>query len=252
MSLHFVRQESGEAIYICPDCGKPKLSWNASRGLGRCFTCDKGYNEVTFGRLLGKELTSDSPKVSWRRPTPSAGYAEAWENPQCRAYMQGRGVGQEVTEACGALYADSQVHFPVWSPFGQPPMMMRRSILPGEKGWRSFPADKAGYLFGAWPESGVVVLVEGVYDVLSPGLWGRAVATLGKAVSFDMAMWIAANSKRLFLWFDPDEAGILGAVHTSFLFADILGQEVTVIRAKEPGSCTPAEAEEILKGCGVV
>ena len=205
MSLTFVGQEGSETIYICPDCGKPKLSWNASRGLGRCFTCDKGYNGVTFGRLFGRELTSDGPKVSWRRPKPSEGYVEAWENPRCRAYLISRGVGRELAEACGALYADDQVHFPVWSPFGAPPMLMRRSILPGEKGWRSFPADTGSYLFGDWSGSAYVVLVEGTYDVLTPGLWGRAVAVLGKSLSFDMAMWLASHNRRIFVWFDDDE-----------------------------------------------
>ena len=249
MSLKFVRQNGAETLYTCPDCGKPKLNWNASRGLGRCFTCDKGYNTVTFQRLLGVELTLQ-PQVSWRRPKPSEGYVEAWGYPRCRAYMQGRGVGQEVTEACGALYADDQVHFPVWSPFEMPPMLMRRSILPGEKGWRSFAGHKGDYLFGKWPTNGTVILAEGTFDVLTPGLWGKAVATLGKTVSFDMAMWLASNSERLFVWFDPDAAGKMGALATALLLSTIWGKEVAVIQAKEPGSCTPQEAEEILKGAG--
>ena len=251
MSLRFVRQEGAEALYICPDCGKPKLSWNAARGLGRCLTCGKGYNEVTFGRLLGKELTADVPKVSWRRPTPAVGFAEAWNDPRCRAYLLGRGVDQMQAEMCGVLYADDQVHFAVWSPFGDPPMLMRRSILPGKKGWRSFSASKENYLFGEWPIYGPVVLVEGTFDVMTPNLWGAAVATLGKSVSFDMAMWIASHSEQVFIWYDPDAAGIEGSLHVADLLTS-LGSLPRLIHAKEPGSCTFLEAQTILKGYGII
>ena len=251
MSLRFVRQEGNESIYICPDCGKPKLSWNASRGLGRCFTCDKGYNEVTFGKLLGRELSTEQPKVNWRRPMPSVGFIDAWSDSRCRAYLTGRGIDSTQAEMCGALYADDQVHFPVWSPFGDPLMLMRRSILPGEKNWRSFATSKENYLFGEWLVHGPVVLVEGVFDVLTPGLWGRAVATLGKSISFDMAQWMAAHSRRLYIWYDEDAPGIEGAVHVASLLTN-LEAAPQIIRAKEPGSCTFLEAQTILKGYGII
>lgn len=100
-----------------------------------------------------------------------------------------------------------RISAPIWSPFNHPKTTISRSILPSQRGWivgGGRGVTSGLYLFGLPPRGTSVTLVEGVFDVLSPGLLGVALALLGSSIVLDLQVWLAQRYRRINLWLDPD------------------------------------------------
>lgn len=217
------KMEGREYILTCPECHKPgKFSWNAEKwghaqqGVGQCFSCGLAIEgQRSLLRLFPRTESSDTPQPggyqqTLRKPSSCSSYIPALDDVECTEYLEGRGVYGDLTIACGALrdIATRRVCFPIYSPLpgNHPTMLMSRSIVLGEKGWRSFPGGKGNYIFGRLPPAGgEIILVEGVFDVLSSGMWGRAVALLGKTMSSSLQWYVLENYSSVVIYLDPPE-----------------------------------------------
>lgn len=242
-----------EIVYECPSCGKvDKFSWNpdkwghALQGVGQCFSCGVAIEgERSLRRLFNNSGNVAEVWQGFRKPNTAASYRLAWDVPECQAYLLGRNVNEELAMLSGAMCDEegARVCFPVHSPFDFPTMMMTRSIIPGEKGWRSFPGSKENYLFGNLPDSDKIILVEGVFDVLSSGMFGRAAALLGKTMSQPLQWWVLENYSHIVIYLDPpefEEAALQlhgELLDKGYAMEDMTGKAATIERVytgKEP------------------
>lgn len=259
-----------EYIIPCPKC-KKKFSWSLVKSAGQCFSCKfhiRGIQEFYkwFPADEGTEFEAPAPQN--RYPDDNE-FIAAYERYEAAAYLAGRGVSRKTAEYVGILATSKRIYVPCCSPFNKPPMMMSRSIEPGQKGWMApTGVDKSKYWFfqhraQMWP---VMILVEGIFDVLTPALGYVAVALLGSKLSTDIESFIAAcRPQRVLLWLDPDEPGVMaakrieGQLKAHGLKTERVGSympvsnekgklEMVFIPAPEPGSCTPLKAREILRG----
>lgn len=248
---HF--EESGsEYVFECPQCGGHNFHWNLRRNQGWCFNCELkiGSPRYLIYLLKGQVRPTQEKQVSLEsnisRETDIPGPLDM----EAALYLAGRGVSLQLSEEVGFKYspATKRIYAPIWSPFIRcPPSWKSRSILPGEKGWMSMKGDQnINYLFGAdsWPKSlPQIVLVEGVFDVLTPGLWGRAWALLGSNLGQDMEYWLNRQGfLRIVLLLDPD-AGEKAAKIEKRLRS--WGNEVLNLTGQypEPGSCRNGELD---------
>ena len=259
-----------EYIIPCPRCTK-KFSWSLTKTAGQCFSCKFVINGIAE---FYKYFPVDEGGVEFQAPAPQTRYPDdneflpAFERNEAATYLMGRGVSKEVAEHVGILATSSRIYVPCYSPFGgKQPMMMSRSILPGQKGWMApTGVDKSKYWFWQGIRHRCLILVEGIFDVLTPGLNGFAVALLGSKLGADLEVNISRIPlNKVLLWLDPDEPGvlaskrILGQLRAYGLQAERVGSympvvthagklEMVFIPAPEPGSCTPEKAREILRG----
>lgn len=270
-----------EYIIPCPKCGK-KFSWSLTKSKGHCFSCKFACRSVSEFRehfplddrdVYLSDQSDVSPTSVYGRVLEDAdALVPAYQRYDAAVYLTSRGVTKEIAERVGILATQDRIHVPCRSPLPhRHPIFMSRSIVPGQKGWMTARGvDKSNYWFdgnhaieltadGEKP----LILVEGIFDVLTPGLLGRAVAVLGSKLSVGMESWLARmhgrGCGRVLIWFDPDDAGELGA---KAIMAKLRTYGCNVERvggwshenlrrfvsAPEPGSCTPAQAREILRG----
>lgn len=240
-------ESSGQEYVVdCPECGKRrKFSFNVHKAIGYCFSCQfkvRGWTGLAraFGSL---EAAPPRPQPQLRESKPSE-RIPAWGNCAALLYLAGRGVDAQLCDDAGIEFdpGSQRIYCPTWSPFGLPPSWMSRSILPGEKGWRESggASKKSKYLFGVKPAKGPLVLVEGVFDVLTPGLWGNAYALLGSALNAELELWLIREHTSFIVWLDPD-AEAKAADLTRRLGAH---RPTACVRGPEPGSCSRVEAAQ--------
>lgn len=127
-----------------------------------------------------------------------------------------RWVTEELSLTSRISYSESSdeiwipIH-PLCSPY--PMAWMRRNIEYG--GWRASDGmRKAHYAFGheAIPmDRRNVVLVEGIFDVLSPGLHGYSLALLGVHLSGTQLAYLVNRFDSFLVWMDPDKPGQVAA-----------------------------------------
>ena len=221
---HYVRGGKGAGkeyvLNSCPQCGKKeKFYWNLWKLEGTCFYCDlviKGWRRF---REFFPDLDEEAP-ASPRSFVPDLTGPE--KMPFClaapmvaesRAYLLSRWVDNDTAMVSRIYYHEESQHLYVRleSPEPrQPSSWVKRRINP-EGGWIVAPGTtRSKYAFG-WDfipaARDQVILVEGIFDVLSPGLLGFAVATMGSVLSLDLLAWVSSRFKYVWLWYDPDAAG---------------------------------------------
>lgn len=206
---HYV---SGGREYLtrCPECNKEKFYWNLIKNVGFCHSCHRKVSgERQFAKAFDGQM-SLQPKYQGpeaRGPDPEL-FLSAVVDKKARAYLNGRWVSEAQIIERDIRYYAQRIYVPVTplSPEFPPGWICRR--IHGEKGWRALPGlRKAHYVYGRRPEGQTVVLVEGVFDVLSPGLYGIAVALLGTHLSNTHLAWLRTHYKRVIVWLDPDVPG---------------------------------------------
>jgi hypothetical protein len=198
-----------EWVYTCPECGgSKKLWWNPGRAVGHCFKCSlKITGLVQFRRLL-KTLPPTTPAYQpvERSPTLTE-WLPAEQSPEAMAYLQSRNVPLSLCREIGIEWAGHEIRFPIWSPLNEAREWVRRSLY--ESGWLTDRINKGLYWFGKpkeVPEQ--LILVEGVFDLLTPSLWGYGCALLGSNLSVDLECYLIAHPpKTITLWLDADLAG---------------------------------------------
>ena len=242
-------EEAGsEYVFDCPECGNPKFFWNLRKEQGYCFRC--GFKSGSARYLMQKmgKAIPDHEKIAVPERSSSTPRSELVPvaGTDAEVYLASRRVSPALSAEVGLLYESGRerIHAPIWSPLqGVPKSYKSRSIIPGQKGWMSRKGDPAtGYLFGKRTLYTRPVFVEGVFDVLTPGLWGTALALLGSQLSEPLKWWISRTFKWVVLLLDPD------AVVKSQKIAIGLqnfGVHVTNLTGSfpEPGSCTKGELE---------
>lgn len=263
--------ESGNTEYVlkCPNCGG-KFTWNIVRGFGHCWTC-KGV--VTGWKTFYKEFgdgTEQAPTIEPNLRQETDELTPAWESEEAKAYLYERGVDSKLSQEVGIMYRDNRIYIPVTSQVaGDAPFWMHRSILPDSHGWMA-PAvtPKSAYWFG-YPQywncnqadrdirgySLPPILVEGIFDVLSPGLYGNAVSLLGSQLSAVLEAYLSKVHPLVWLWLDNDEAGIEATKKIRGQLQGV-GVRVKVISypdgtlAKDPSYFPPKAAHQILLASG--
>lgn len=210
----------------CPGCGKPRhFYWNTETCKGKCHACQFVIiGKRRFIRLTGGDGEGLEGLRPWReRPThPLASNARsmdcAWDHDLPRRTLSQRGVTEDVARKIPIRYSpDHGYMFLNLDPLSPelPPVIVYRSVYRWPNKWIGLPGVRLAYYgFGLNhlpPGISSVLLVEGVYDVLGPGLLGKAVALMGSSFN---PVWAAAlkhrGIQRVVTWLDPDEAGRSG------------------------------------------
>lgn len=274
----------GEYVTDCPCCGgRRKLYWNPSRGLGHCFgsvcietdsaarrVVGEAAYQALFGDVdYGPAIVAVPPKMmpaTAARPERTMDKELcAWDYPVSRAFLSGPlPQGRDLTEQqvrAAPLGGDGHKIWVQLDPLsiGYDPVTFERRAdgsgkwLPPRTG-----INKAYYTFGlrAWQNSGIasVVLVEGVFDVLHPGLYRRAVAIMGSSFPEALSACLARADRlvQAFYWPDPDPAGWAGAKAAVKSLAG-WGVPCTVVgEGLNPKFATPEQAREMLGKVGWV
>ena len=241
----------GEILTRCPKCGREKLYVNVFKQLGFCQRCglSLGPREIRDGFIK----PSDREVLNLRQ-VPSL--IEAWHDKDARAYLQGRGITPDDDYI---LYDPKgrRLYFHIFSPSPEyQPSYHTRSIDP-DGGWVVFPGTKkAHYIYeaGSLPKyTARIMLVEGIWDALAVG--AGAVALLGTKMSETVLQYLRnGNAVRSFgmlppvwLWLDPDEAGIEASFEINKRLCDAGIQTVMILADKEPSETDPAERQKILR-----
>lgn len=256
---------------LCPNCRKDNLWYNSTLGTGQCFTCPGNSRSGTLSftsqqlRLKFDGLQSsilDEALLNIIKPRKARevtqySWQEHWE---ARWYLEKvRRCDPDVLLKSGVWYDKDtdRVCFPIQrirpdradvSTEAIAPYMSRVTD-PEVSGWKVQPvqADKEQYWFNpVGITAPYIVLVEGIFDVLTPNLLGQAVATLGVKLYEDAQLWLMDRCMPTIVWFDPDSAGQKAVLDS----LQILGGIVPILVLeydKEPGDCTPVEAQALIQ-----
>jgi hypothetical protein len=224
---------SHEWLTRCPDCDKEKLYYNVSKEIGWCHYCSKVFTKIN----------TDGENLSWSA-TPGKDSELAVFNDEARRFLESRGVTELDMVTLPIKWDGEQLIFPIHSPAPEfPPRKMRRLLDWGkwlvEKG-----IDRKFYCFGidVLRPAKDVILVEGIFDVLTPGFHGYAIAILGTQLHDTLLVWLEMNREKVYLWLDPDEAG-MKATRVIRKRLELAGVDVEEIKAgREPGDCNRDDA----------
>jgi hypothetical protein len=259
-----IPKPGGEYLFNCPQCyqsgDKPKFSYNVVVHKGHCFACGAGCGteqglRMLFSRVEGREV--DTPTGGTLRKMYDRGvFLPVGQVAEAHDYLLKRHVAPQDALEAGALWQLPRIHFPIWSPFsGNPLMTIGRDTRPDAKvRWSAFPGNKSKYLFGKIPKGGEVVVTEGIFHVLSSGLWGQALALLGKVATVDMVVWLLKNFTKITLWLDVHEESGRHAqgelLEQLNIFRTLTPWKVDILQVpcyhQELGACTPEEAADVL------
>lgn len=245
-------------------CGK-RFSWNTITLRGQCFKCKlAARGEKSLQRLFGPQTQAvpDRPQHQFRPVTigraNSGPFIQAENSTEASQYLLSRGVGLPLMKEIGVLYSQDRVWFPISSPMGLAPSLMGRDItglatIP----WKAFTIERSKYVFGRTPPGSTsrVILVEGIMDLVSPGLWGKGFSLLGSHPSLDLLVKLGNNYKEIILWLDPDQAGREGTTYVtsvlrgwfpSLKLGFVNSNKTVGGRLADPGEHTPEEAAVLL------
>lgn len=258
-------KNGAEYVVVCPFC-LGDLHWNAHLGGGQCFRCHKTFNTIKM-RFHFKEtarsiidelfatLTKPPRKVEQKQP-PRYGYQQHW---QARWHFEDyRKCDPKILNDLGVWYDEEtdRICVPIQLVGGEQDVerpFMSRATDPDEKGWKAQPfgitKERHWFTAGRTEFTSPLVLVEGIFDVLTPRLDGTAIATLGTKLTPDMQDWFWLHEpESVVIWYDPDEPGIDASKIVKAQLEGVV-KNIHVINDKpEPGDLTPEEVREIL-GC---
>lgn len=256
---------SNERKFLCPVCGNNSLGYNAAKKVGHCFSCQRGYGEQALIRLLGflpggefdhlvqepakEKAAPDFDGMCWAMDHPIGSWS----------LIKDRGCWSNDIEQVLFDPSTERVWFPI-HPIGKTPGLrlygdiqhkswITRSVYRSRKGWKREGPDIQDGVYGVLhPEASCLILVEGIWDVLTPRLTGTALALLGTHLTQEQGAWIALTQKPVVLWMDADKAGAEAFKKLHKHLSGIVEVYCTDY-SKEPGDCTPEEARWVLSNC---
>lgn len=261
---HYVRGGKGAGkeyvLNNCPGCSKKgKFYWNVFKLEGCCFSCGiviKGWREF---RKHYPDLDENAPEQG-RQPVRNNGperlpgsLIRADRSCEASDYLLSRYVDKDLADIANASYnpETAELVFPITSPEpGMPVSWVKRRISP-EGQWIVAPGTtRSKYAYG-WDyipkDREQVVLVEGIFDVLSPGMLGYSVATFGITLSLDLLAWVNSRFRYVWLWYDPDASGDKARENISFALR-AWGIRHSILRTPtDPGACRDQEFLRKLK-----
>lgn len=249
-----------EYILVCPFCSGD-LHWNATIQGGRCFRCDAKFNTLKMNfhfRGTTNTVVDNLIEKATRPERPPAiqkpvdyDYQKHW---QARWHLEDyRRCSPKTLNEIGVWYEEETDSVcipiqPVYAGGGnvEQPYMARHTD-PDIKGWKAQPPgiEKERYWFapGRVYDSKTIVLVEGIFDVLTPRLEDIAIATLGTKLSSTMQGWFWLHPDvTVVLWYDPDLGGdVARKTIAAQLYGVVKRLVVMPPELPEPGDLTPIE-----------
>ncbi len=204
--------EEGGSEYrdYCPKCGHLAYHWNEHKRKGYCHFCEyksikpKDNTEVVCLPYLIEKYYKKGI------PIPEL-YPDAFECDESFRYLASRNVDiaptWDINHAIKYDMENKKIYYPIYPVAKEydKSWIYRHVYGTQYNTLIELEKKKAGYVFGLpylyyYP---TIVVVEGVFDVLSPGLDGYAIALLGTRMFESTAIWIKQNFKRAVIWLDP-------------------------------------------------
>ena len=216
---------------VCPNpaCGKfEHFSWNVLKKVGHCFVCDciitgeynmmkatKGLGEYLYLPPLGKDYQHLRERGEFH-------YSNAWDDEKAREFLKARGIDESLARAVPFAFSPedrvTSVQVEGISPEFPPYSVYR--FTDNEDSFWILPKKSQSAYYGfnvqrfSQSKKGLV-LMEGIFDVLSSGLYHYGVAlcgsTLGDKVINAWCTWLELHASKVAIWFDPDKAGAKGS-----------------------------------------
>lgn len=200
---------------VCPFCKKyRKFNWNLLTESGHCWSCKRGiwgYNKLhkVIDCVDIDSIPQGPTKVF--KGLQGAHLINAWDNPKAQSFLMGRGLTEGVVREAQIMYNvnSPSLYLKVLPVIPDKPVGYIYRKLP--KGFWSVASGLSG--FYGWNQQicltrRTVLICEGVFDLLSTGLYRDGVALLGSSPGQPWFRFFRENRNRLILWFDPDKAGL--------------------------------------------
>lgn len=244
---------TNELQYLyCEECGKHKIFYNVAKEIGWCHFCKRVvYKKELGGYGHGPDYLFD-PEVS-THAVPN--YPFAWWCDPARKYLVNRWVSELDSYRAGIRYDGERmaIRVPIHSPAKELPQAYQtRGIYEGGH-WYTEAPNRADYCFG-WPYLGdrkEILIVEGIFDLLSPGWLGLGISLLGSAISDTLVLAISQQFNSVLLWLDPDAAGRKGTNKVGAALREAGVQVSDISSGIEPGDMGPDHplAREVVARC---
>lgn len=228
-------------VEYCPSCGKKKhFYFNPTRtlvlkngdtvtGFGWCHVCQfKIIGWAHFKKVFADDLKYTPPPdltervVRDTRVCHPEQWDNAWDHPRSRYLLLERRISESLARSVPLGYVEEEDSLTVEidSPTPElPPRILYRRLSGRLQKWMTLAGTPAAnYGFGIrhlHSDLKAIVLVEGVFDILSSGLCGYGVAMLGTSINDTWASWIKRNFRAVAIWLDYDDAGELGSAKIS-------------------------------------
>ena len=205
----------------CPECGREgKFSWDVSEAAGHCWVCDfaiggeynlKKYLEGSEVELIfvKKRIANKAVNIQERGQFH---YQSAWDDNASRYFLRLRNVNETLCNKVPINFCDEAkcISIKVESIVGDDPIYLYRRPEPKTK-WYS-PKGESLALYGfnvdKFKNSNAgIILCEGIFDLLSSGLYNNGIAICGSSLVNSWVIWLSKNVSKVALVFDPDEAG---------------------------------------------
>lgn len=215
----------GKEIYSpCPRC-RGNFYWNIAKDRGFCHSkkCNlKVYGIDHLKRVLQEEgkpallrLNKDYAPVGGGEEEVPELYSAIDVAPALN-YMLRRKISRDTIKKLGnnALYnmKNNALYFPIDKLGGGEEEYYWRYLNKKSKiRWRGRTGlQKQNYVYGLRhlrEDIGVVILVEGIFDLLCPGFLGQGLAMLGASASDELIAWLVNREMKVILCTDLDEGG---------------------------------------------
>ncbi len=210
--------------YCCDYCPNPecqrekKFHWNVEKEIGRCFVCGYWINNWYKLKEAYKDVDFSTVLFAERKPivhtTCSSNFLiNAWDHKKSREFLSNRRVGELICRENKILYHPQEnklyVNLKPISP-DLPDVFLSRRIQTESK-WYVKKATKGIYYAWGWEKFANskknVLLCEGIFDLLSTGLYKKGMALLRSDLNDIWFMWLRKHVNKVTLWFDADKAG---------------------------------------------
>lgn len=236
--------------YTCPRCAGSNFSFNTTKLVGRCFNCGYSGAGDSLRKKLGAVATEYRPPVV----TPSDFPDLTDPAREALSYLASRGIGKGYAKRVGIKWdGGDHIYLPVWAPATGTNAYVRRNISGSGGRYYNDGTPGVAYVLGEQKNKrkDMVVLVEGPFDLLSPGLWGVGYSLLGSELYPAVESWLKRQGfGRISVWFDPDDTGITkGAKVASRLrrwHPNVVLCNGWAFDSRDPGDYARTEAASVL------
>jgi hypothetical protein len=253
---------TNEYFTICPHCKGESYYYNVHKETGWCFKCEKSTGKNYVPEALGGHNAALSAAIRTVHEKETEVFYEGLKQAvaitgvdrktqDAVEYLLSRRISIDTAHKAGLLYNSSNrcLYFPVNSPVPKhPTQYIHRNIddkiYKSQKGLNK----KMGFVFGLRhvKQTEKIIIVEGPFDVLSPGLLGHAIALCGTQLFLTTNFWLS-DFKEVNIWLDPDAEAKAEHIRESLMF-DYSMKNVNIIRhPHEPGDCECASFLSMLK-----
>lgn len=235
-----------EIILFCEECGKRKIYFNTVEKIGWCHYCKRVITAKEAGQLGVDNSTWTTIRIN-----EEVELIPAAEDERCVSFLAQRFISIPECYRAMIMYspARDRLYFPISSPSPELEKAYHTRTLKPEGKWITTAKERSNYCFGLqWipKEIKEIVLVEGIFDILSPGWLGYGIATLGTVLSDSLLLYISSRYQRVTVWYDPDEAGVKGAREVSRKLHYAGVDVISVDASFEPGDMGPQHPKAIL------